>query len=132
MCKPSLGLFSGTKGEQNGKQTEMNLHFIEENLPLITEKFPITDTGYFGHKGKNSRVIESSDPVSTSQDFYSRIGANAEMEVLANGKGTRTVFPDGTTVTHRIITSTPGSPAVDINIKSDGPIKTQKIHFVKG
>ena len=42
---------------------------------------------------------------------------------------------DGTIVSYREVSSSDGSPAVEINIrKSDehGDIKYQKIHFVKG
>lgn len=132
MSKPSSGYFTGTIGASNGKQLELDTYLVDSNLSSVTERYPITKTGYFGTKGKNVRVISSRDPVLTSQDFYSRISKNAVIHVLPNGKGTKAVFADGTTITHRVITSTPGSPAVDINIKSPGIIKKQKIHFIKG
>lgn len=37
---------------------------------------------------------------------------------------------DGSVITHRIITSTPDSPAVDIKIVSPSFVKPQKIHFI--
>lgn len=133
MSKPSTGFFRGTSGEQAGKQWEINTHTIDENLPDLIDKYPVTSSGFFGEKGKSSgvRVIESNDPVSASLDFYSRISKNAAIYALPNGKGTKAVFSDGTTVVHRLVTSVPGSPAVDINIKGPGKIRKQKIHFIK-
>ena len=52
-------------------------------------------------------------------------------EPLSNGKGTRTTLPDGSIIVHRLITSTPGSPAVDIKVIGASKAKSQKVHFVK-
>lgn len=38
---------------------------------------------------------------------------------------------DGTTVSIREVSSSDGSPAVEIRISSPGRVKTQKINFVK-
>lgn len=132
MSKPPTGLFHGTSGEQSGKQLEFSIYSIDDNLEYVTEKYHISPSGYFGKRGKSSgvRVIECNDPISTSQDFYTRISKNAQIQALPNGKGTRALFPDGTTIVHRLKTSTPGSPAVEINIKNPGKIKKQKIHFI--
>lgn len=53
---------------------------------------------------------------------------------MNNGKGFITELKDGTIISYREITSTEGSPAVEINIKKStdtGGVKKQKIHFEK-
>lgn len=127
MSKGFSGLFNATTGCKNNSQLSINTANIDANLPLVTPKYPLNSYGNFGEKGKNVRVIKSSNPIATSQDFYSKIISGAKLEILANGKGTKATFPDGTIVVHRINTSTPNSPAVSINIKSNNSkIKSQK------
>ena len=82
-------------------------------------------------KGKNARIIKTSTPEATSTDFYNKLGEGGKTEPLANGHGTRTTLPDGSIIVHRLITSTPGSPAVDIKVIGNSKVKSQKIHFVR-
>lgn len=105
---------------------------IDSNVEKMKKDYPYTKYGYFGKKGRNSRVIETTALIETSRDFYEKIGKGGNVEKLPNVKGTKTVFPDGTVVTYRQITKTPDSPAVDINISYSKYIKTQKIHFIRG
>ena len=54
---------------------------------------------------------------------------------MANGKGHYTKMKDGSILSYREVSSSDGTPAVEINIKKStdhGGIKYQKIHFVKG
>lgn len=54
---------------------------------------------------------------------------------MTNGKGVYCKMRDGTIISYREISSSDGSPAVEINIKQStdhADIKYQKIHFVKG
>ena len=54
---------------------------------------------------------------------------------MNNGKGVYTKMKDGSILSYREVSSSDGSPAVEINIKQStdhGDIKYQKIHFVKG
>lgn len=54
---------------------------------------------------------------------------------MANGKGNYTKMKDGSILSYREVSSSDGSPAVEINIKKSidhGGIKNRKIHFVKG
>lgn len=92
-----------------------------------------SNSGKFGSKGKNAQIISSNNPIKTSEDFFKKISKGGIKSKLINGKGDRVDFTDGTTITYRVITSTKGSPAVDIKVvsKSEGGISTQKIHFVK-
>lgn len=52
-----------------------------------------------------------------------------------NGKGFRVSMKDGSIITYREVSSSDGSPAVDIHIMSSsddtGGVRTQKIHFVR-
>lgn len=132
MSKPKSGLFNSTPGSKDGEQIELNLHTLEDNLPIVKACYSLSNSGYFGKKGKNVRVIESKNPIKTSQDFYNKIGKGGELSVLSNGKGTMLTLNDGTRIVHRLITSTKGSPAVEITINGDCKVKNQKIHFIKG
>ncbi len=104
---------------------------IDDNAERMKKLYPLSPSGYFGKKGKNSRVIKSASPEATSTDFYEKIGFGGRSEPLSNGRGTRTTLPDGSIIVHRLITSTPGSPAVDIKVIGTSKVKSQKVHFVK-
>lgn len=128
------GGFGGTggKGKPIKEGPFKKLNQIDINAIKMKKDYPYTKTGYFGEKGKNARIISTSTPKETSEDFFKRIGKGGFIDKLPNGKGTRITFSDGTVVTHRLVTKTPNSPAVDINISHSNIIKSQKIHFVKG
>lgn len=115
-------------------------HSISENIPAVTKEYPLNN-GYFGTKGSSSdnsiRHITSANPTDTAKDFYDRI-AHGGMESKiydknGNIKGEKTKMADGSIISWRNVSSSDGSPAVDINIKestNSGGIKVQKIHFV--
>jgi len=117
------GGFGKTKG---GKQHSS----IASNANAIKQQYPLTKSGYFGGKGKNCRIITSASPEATSIDFYGKLGKGGTTKPLNNGKGTITTLGDGTRIVHRTITSTKGSPAVEITISGSPEVKNQKIHFV--
>ena len=63
-----------------------------------------------------------------------KIGYGGIEKPLKGGKGYTTKMEDGTILTYRPISSSDGSPAVEINIKgsdSHGKLKSQKIHFTE-
>ena len=112
-------------------------HNISENISTTSKFYDYSD-GYFGKKSKKRdnyvRIIESSNPLKTSRDFYNKISYGGEETPLSNGKGTRTSTEDGTIITYRSTSSSDGSPAIDINIEKStntGGLKKQKIHFVE-
>lgn len=117
------GGFGGTKGGQQHSS-------IASNANAMKEQYPLTKSGYFVEKGKNYRVITSASPETTSIDFYRKLGKGGITKPLSNGKGTITTLGDGTRIVHRIITSTKGSPAVEISISGSPKVKNQKIHFI--
>ena len=112
-------------------------HSITENLPSLTSKYNYHN-GYFGDKGTSSglvRNIKSDDPIKTARDFYDKAAHGGLEFEVSNGKGVFTKMLDGSIISFRKVSSSDGSPAVDINIKKSsnhGGIKQQKIHFVKG
>lgn len=110
---------------------------ISENVSEIRLEYSFSN-GYFGTTGtstrESTRHIESDNPLSTSKDFYNKLTYGATEKTLPNGRGVIAKMSDGTIVTYREISSSDGSPAVDINIKlskNSGGVKQQKIHFVK-
>lgn len=104
---------------------------VTDNIKSVAKKYGLNKSGYFGAKGKNSRVFKSNDPIKASADFYKKISKGGKQSKLPNGKGVQTIFSDGSRVVYRVKTSTPGSPAVDISISIYSGIKKQKIHFIK-
>lgn len=112
-------------------------HSISENLPSLASNYDYHN-GYFGDKGGGRdfvRNIKSDDPLATAKDFYDKAAHGGLEYEMDNGKGVYTKMRDGTILSFREVSSSDGSPAVEINIKKSddhGDIKYQKIHFVKG
>ena len=104
---------------------------ITDNAELVREKFGVSEDGFFAQKTKRAQIYESADPVSDSIEFYRKLGRGGQEKELSNGHGTMIILDDDTVITHRLVTKTPNSPAVNINIESKNTyIKTQKIHFI--
>ena len=98
---------------------------------VVKDKYGLDEHGYFGEATRTrARIYRSENPIDDSIDFYKNISSGGVEEELTNGRGVKSTLDDGTVITHRIVTSTPDSPAVDINIESPAFIKPQKIHFV--
>ena len=104
---------------------------VSDNAKSVAKKYNLNKNGFFGEKGKNARILKSSNPVKTSADFYNKIRKGGKQSVLPNGKGVQTIFDDGSRVVYRVKTSTPNSPAVDISISIYSGIRKKKIHFIK-
>ncbi len=116
-------------------------HSIGENVSSLSKDYPLSN-GFFGVKGNSNdnsiRHIVSSDPATTAKDFYDKAAhGGIEEDILdknGNIKGATTKMADGMVITWREVSSSDGSPAIDINIKyssNSSGIKGQKIHFVK-
>jgi hypothetical protein len=112
-------------------------HSIVENLSSLVAEYDYNN-GYFGTKGEGRdfvRNIYSDDPVKTALSFYEKAAYGGIEREMDNGKGVYAKMSDGTIISYREVSSSDGSPAVEINIKKSdahGGIKYQKIHFVKG
>ena len=97
----------------------------------ITTQFPITFDRL--PPTSNTTTAISAYRVRTAKEFYDAIALGGREEKLANGKGLNTRLADGTVITWREVSSSDGTPAIDINISQSndsGGIKRQKIHFV--
>lgn len=108
---------------------------LEQNLGSVFQVYPIKD-GFFGEKGlsKGVRVIYSMDPEKSAKDFFNRIGKGGILDLKTLAGGVLSRMKDGTIISYRKITSTVGSPAVEIRFENKKPkfgIEDQKIHFVK-
>lgn len=127
MGKGEHGHFAGTHGADQH-------HNLTDNLPALTEKFPLSPGGYFGVKGRGKtsvRRIESDAPLATAKKFFD-IASEGSIETVTYPKGAvKKTLKDKTHITFRKTSSSDGSPAVDISIESPGRVKNQKIHFIK-
>ena len=113
------------KFNYGGKKTS-----IDENAKYVKDKYGLDENGMFCQSTKRAQIYKSKNPIEDSIDFYEKLGTGGRKDTLPNGHGTRTFLDDGSVITHRIITSIPDSPAVDIKIVSPSFVKPQKIHFI--
>lgn len=125
-----MGQFSYKGGSSTYRKFSENYDNIEKNYNV--------ENGYIGNKGKSSksrnREIEADDPIKASQELYDTLSYGGIETKLPKNKGDKTTMKDGTVIVRREITSTPNSPAVEINITKStekGKLKSQKIHFTK-
>ncbi len=130
MGKAMHGRFQGTAGSSSSSNT------LNDNLPKLTKKYPLSKDGYFAPRGGGDnyvRVMKCKAPLGTAHDFYKLATQNHIKETrIPGGKGKYAEMRDGTTITIRPVSSSPDkSPAVDIKITSPGRVKGQKIHFIK-
>lgn len=139
MGSGSSGVYRGTHGSSKA------ISSIKDNLTSSFKKdYGFTD-GLFGTASKNKnagvdvRNIVSKNPLKTARDFYGKLTKGGiEKSIPPNktkGKGEMHVvnMADGSTITFRAISTSDGSPAVDINIRRStekSGIKSQKIHFI--
>lgn len=74
--------------------------------------------------------MASSDPVTAGNEFFDKLSFGGKVKDLKNGKGKMSTFPDTSTVVFRPVSSSDGSPAMDIVVKGPSGLD-YKIHFVK-
>ena len=109
---------------------------ISQNIPRTSVKYKYSE-GRFGdsspHTGNHTRNISSSDPLSTAKDFYDLISYGGK-EIIYSNNLKVTSMSDGTKISMREVSSSDGTPVVEVNIKYSNDtsgIKNQKIHFIK-
>ena len=124
----NFGAFGATEGASTNDVPRSS---ISDNAKAMKDTYPYTKEGKFGVKGKNVRIIKTSTSKDTAEDFYHQISKGGTEEPLSNGKGVKTTLDDGTIIVHRPVTSTPDSPAVEIQRSASPEIADQKIHFIK-
>lgn len=110
---------------------------IGQNVMIASQSYKYVN-GYFGDvsasTGNRTRNIVSSDNLATANDFYNKIAYGGTEISRNNGNLKITTMSDGTIITKRNISSSDGTPVVEINIRNsthNGDVKYQKIHFVK-
>ena len=127
MSKAEHGGFLHTSGAERERT-------LLDNIPQTTQAFPLTPDGLFGTPGRNNGVrhIVSTDPIATSIRFYGLLSEGGTVlrqteKIVVRRMG------DDAFVTWRLVSSSDGSPAVDINMSRvvGGIVRTHKIHFTK-
>jgi len=106
---------------------------LANNIEALSYEYPLTPGGYFGVKSRNTRAIVSDNPMSTADSFWKTLSRDGRPDPLPNGKGDRVRFDDNSLVVYRVVTTSNGSPAVEIWVESSSGRKIaayQKIHFV--
>lgn len=73
--------------------------------------------------------IKAEDPVAAAT-LFAGIASQGFVAEVVNDRGYRRKLVDGTIVGLRIVTSSEGSPAIDLNIAGENHV--HKIHFYKG
>jgi hypothetical protein len=108
-----------------------------ENERIVTKRFPLSPAGYFGTRGKSKdnsvRNIISVDPLETAKSFFRVLGEGGRVFSMPNGRGEIRLFEGGSLVSIREVSSSDGSPSVEVNVKfkESHIAKNQKIHFTK-
>lgn len=104
---------------------------IDKNSEVLIEKYGINEFGKFGEQGKTCRVIKSTDPIQEADFFFDHISRGGKFEEMkGNPNGKMVTLGDSSFITYRVITSTKGSPAVEIVVSGSKIITAQKIHFI--
>ncbi len=107
---------------------------LERNALEMTGIFELHKSGYFGKKSNHRvRVIEVDQVVTDSTLFFERLSKGAIISQRKNAQGkivTLAYFDNGDHLAYRLITSTKGSPAVEITVVEKSLVRSQKIHFI--
>ena len=125
-------------GEHFGKGIPTGFgNTIRDNLHDMMQIVPLNRAGYFGDKGSRKtsprvRVVKCSDPAKTAYEFQSKTIRGFTSMTTIDGKGYVVKLKDGTKISYRMISTSDGSPAIELTIKGLERVKDQKIHFVKG
>ena len=119
------------------KGNSLYFRSVGQNVLPTSSKYKFKN-GYFGdnspHGNRSTRNITAADNLAAATDFYNTLAyGGVEQKIGENMRITR--MADGTIITMRKVSSSDGTPVVDINIERSthtGGVKKQKIHFVKG
>jgi pantothenate kinase len=121
---------------RNNKQNVSTTGSIKNNA-IETAKYFDYKNGLFGEKNrKNGRIpreIFSKNPSTAATLFFNTLSQGGQKHVFntSNGKGIEATLKDGSKITYRPLTSSIGSPAVEITISMSPDVKPKKYHFVQ-
>jgi hypothetical protein len=122
-----MGLGSGGGALRGGNR-------FSDNVPNLISRFKLNNNGYFGTKGKGgkgTRNLDSNNPAKTAAEF-SAIASKAYVSARPiPGKGTIYRMRDGGYIIYRRISSSDGSPVVELSVNNVAGIRNQKIHFTR-
>lgn len=103
---------------------------LAQNLSKLSKTYPSDKQGRLGAKGRNkARLISTHNPSKTAESIYSSLKYGGKESRLPNGKGKLAIFPDGSRVIYRPVSSSDGSPVVEISISGPNG-SSYKIHFI--
>jgi hypothetical protein len=125
-CQEQKDLFDfGIEGSLDSSKKQ-----FQANINALKEKYPMNN-GKFGKIGKNCQIIVTDTPQTTGKDFFDQLTKGMKTREIIKGKGWFAKSEDGIYITYRYVTTTPNSPALEINTKgANNPLlRKQKIHF---
>ena len=100
------------------------------NIAKLAQSLQTDKSGRLGVKGKNKiRLIVAKDPPKAAKDVYSALKVGGIESKLDTGKGKQAVFKDDSRVVYRPVSSSDGSPVVEIFVSQPNGV-SYKIHFV--
>ncbi len=109
---------------------------ISSNANEAAKLFKFKD-GLFGIKNRKPkskpREIIVSNPKTSASIFFNTLAAGGKKETFdtGHGKGIKATLLDKSIITYRPITSSNGSPAVEIVVSGSKNVKAKKYHIVK-
>lgn len=124
------GGFGGSRNGATGAQAR-----ISANIERLMEEFQTSPGGYFGSRSTstNRRNISSADPQATARRFFDIISKGGQRTADVSTGGARVRFADGSNIIYRPVSSSDGSPVVDVHLGSAQAkiARFQKIHFTE-
>lgn len=103
---------------------------LAANIAKLAKSLSTDGSGRLGSRGKNKvRLIVAKNPSKAAKEVFSALKVGGTESKLENGKGQKAVFKDGSRVVFRPVSSSDGSPAVEIIVTQPNRV-SYKIHFV--
>ena len=123
----------GGNGHYLGTKAAFLASSLDKNFNCLKKYYPVqlTPRGYLGPRGNTSkvRIIKTKDPEFLAQKIYDKLKTGGVETIEPTRRFT--ILGDGSEVQLRTVTSSPGSPAVEILVSNSSKIQAQKIHLVK-
>jgi hypothetical protein len=122
-------------GNSGNPQSTGDGHALRSNLATLSQKYPLSKSGYFGTASPNgdTRIISTANPIAEAKRFFSILSNNASIKWEERPGTFRAKFRDGSHIVLRISSNSDGSPVVSFKLSKDyrGLRNSQKIHFLR-